>query len=129
MRCSQEGAPTTCCGVQVGVPGTVSAIFSTVRDASANVIMISQASSEHSVCFAVKQTQGEQAVAALNKRCAHSGALRACKGQSRVRSGLPGVRLRCSVCLRGVTAKQRPAMLDFGYARSVLGRLPAFGIY
>ena len=57
-------------GVQVGVPGTVSAIFSTVRDASANVIMISQASSEHSVCFAVKQAQGEQAVAALNARCA-----------------------------------------------------------
>ena len=56
------------CGVQVGVPGTVSAIFSTVRDASANVIMISQASSEHSVCFAVKQAQGDQAVAALNAR-------------------------------------------------------------
>lgn len=56
--------------VQVGVPGTVSAIFSTVRDASANVIMISQASSEHSVCFAVKQAQGAQAVAALNARCA-----------------------------------------------------------
>ncbi|KAK9826886.1 hypothetical protein WJX81_004474 [Elliptochloris bilobata] len=54
----------------VGVPGTVSAIFSTVRDASANVIMISQASSEHSVCFAVKQAQGEQAVAALNARFA-----------------------------------------------------------
>jgi len=34
------------------------------------VIMISQASSEHSVCFAVKQAQGEQAVAALNARCA-----------------------------------------------------------
>ena len=60
-------------GVQVGVPGTVSAIFSTVRDASANVIMISQASSEHSVCFAVKQAQGEQAVAALNARCAAWG--------------------------------------------------------
>ena len=61
------------------MPGTVSAIFSTVRDASANVIMISQASSEHSVCFAVKQTQGEQAVAALNARsvawevCMHAG--------------------------------------------------------
>ena len=55
---------------QVGVPGTVSAIFSTVRDAAANVIMISQASSEHSVCFAVKQAQGEQAAAALNARCA-----------------------------------------------------------
>jgi aspartokinase len=55
---------------QVGVPGVASAIFGTIRDAAANVIMISQASSEHSVCFAVKQAQGEQAVAALNARCA-----------------------------------------------------------
>ena len=54
----------------VGVHGTASAIFSTVRDANANVIMISQASSEHSVCFAVKQAEGDRAVRALNKRCA-----------------------------------------------------------
>lgn len=52
------------------MPGTASAIFATIRDAPANVIMISQASSEHSVCFAVKQAQGDQAVAALNARCA-----------------------------------------------------------
>jgi hypothetical protein len=45
-----------------------------VRDANANVIMISQASSEHSVCFAVKQAEGERAVRALNKRCAPPGA-------------------------------------------------------
>ena len=54
----------------VGVQGTASAIFSTVRDANANVIMISQASSEHSVCFAVKQAEGDRAVNALNARCA-----------------------------------------------------------
>ena len=54
----------------MGVPGTASAIFSTIRDAGANVIMISQASSEHSVCFAVKGEQGEQVVTALNARCA-----------------------------------------------------------
>ncbi len=38
----------------VGVPGIASSIFATVRDAGVNVIMISQASSEHSICFAVK---------------------------------------------------------------------------
>ncbi len=54
----------------VGVQGTASAIFTTVRDANANVIMISQASSEHSVCFAVKQAEGDRAVKALNARCA-----------------------------------------------------------
>ncbi|CAL2258048.1 unnamed protein product [Prunus armeniaca] len=40
-----------------GVPGTASAIFSAVKDVGANVIMISQASSEHSVCFAVPEKE------------------------------------------------------------------------
>lgn len=45
----------------VGVPGTASRIFSTIRDAGINVIMISQGSSEHSICFAVKGTDAEVA--------------------------------------------------------------------
>lgn len=52
----------------VGVPGIASAIFSTVRDAGVNVIMISQASSEHSVCFAVKSSESDSAVKALRLR-------------------------------------------------------------
>ncbi|XP_027335426.1 bifunctional aspartokinase/homoserine dehydrogenase 2, chloroplastic-like isoform X2 [Abrus precatorius] len=40
-----------------GVPGTASAIFGAVKDVAANVIMISQASSEHSVCFAVPEKE------------------------------------------------------------------------
>ena len=52
----------------VGVHGTASAIFTTVRDGGANVIMISQASSEHSVCFAVNQSDADRIVRALNKR-------------------------------------------------------------
>ena len=52
----------------VGVHGTAAAIFGTIRDANCNVVMISQASSEHSVCFAVKQNEGERAVKALSKR-------------------------------------------------------------
>jgi bifunctional aspartokinase / homoserine dehydrogenase 1 len=54
----------------VGVPGTASAIFTTVRDAACNVVMISQASSEHSVCFAVKADEAPRAVAALEARFA-----------------------------------------------------------
>ena len=53
----------------VGVVGIASSIFSTVRDAGANVIMISQASSEHSVCFAVRQAEADRAVLALNTKC------------------------------------------------------------
>lgn len=49
-----------------GVPGTASAIFSTVKDVGANVIMISQASSEHSVCFAVPEKEVKAVAKALN---------------------------------------------------------------
>lgn len=52
----------------VGVPGTASTIFSAVRDANVNVIMISQASSEHSVCFAVKQIDADRTIACLQLR-------------------------------------------------------------
>lgn len=52
--------------------GIASAVFSTVRDAGVNVIMISQASSEHSICFAVKASEGDKAVAVLKKRFADS---------------------------------------------------------
>eukprot|EP00899_Mesostigma_viride_P016435 jgi/Mesvir1/24793/Mv22045-RA.1 len=49
----------------VGVPGTASAIFTAVKDTGANVIMISQASSEHSLCFAVPSTDAAAAVKAV----------------------------------------------------------------
>tara|TARA_B100000519_G_scaffold116770_1_gene100881 strand:- start:431 stop:3043 length:2613 start_codon:yes stop_codon:yes gene_type:complete len=52
----------------VGVPGFASAVFSTVRDANCNVVMISQASSEHSICFAVRQNESDRVTAALNTR-------------------------------------------------------------
>jgi bifunctional aspartokinase / homoserine dehydrogenase 1 len=52
----------------VGVPGTAAAIFQAVRDANVNVIMISQASSEHSVCFAVKSDQSAKALSVLKER-------------------------------------------------------------
>ncbi|CAI8598024.1 unnamed protein product [Vicia faba] len=40
-----------------GVPGTASTIFRAVKEVGANVIMISQASSEQSVCFAVPEKE------------------------------------------------------------------------
>ncbi|KAL2921614.1 Bifunctional aspartokinase/homoserine dehydrogenase 2 chloroplastic [Bienertia sinuspersici] len=51
-----------------GVPGTASAIFSAVKDVGANVIMISQASSEHSVCFAVPEKEVNTVAEALRSR-------------------------------------------------------------
>ncbi|CAM8912099.1 unnamed protein product [Rhodiola kirilowii] len=51
-----------------GVPGTASAIFGAVKDVGANVIMISQASSEHSVCFAVPEKEVKAVADALESR-------------------------------------------------------------
>lgn len=54
----------------VGVPGVASSIFTSLRDNGINVIMISQASSEHSVCFAVKANDGLRAARVLKERFA-----------------------------------------------------------
>ena len=54
-----------------GLPSLLPCDFSpcsVMRDQGINVIMISQASSEHSVCFAVKSADAEQALAALRVR-------------------------------------------------------------
>ncbi|KAA8528034.1 hypothetical protein F0562_035097 [Nyssa sinensis] len=51
-----------------GVPGTASAIFGAVKDVGANVIMISQASSEHSVCFAVPEKEVKAVAEALQSK-------------------------------------------------------------
>ncbi|KAL9240243.1 hypothetical protein vseg_014487 [Gypsophila vaccaria] len=51
-----------------GVPGTASAIFGAVKEVGANVIMISQASSEHSVCFAVPEKEVDAVAEALRAR-------------------------------------------------------------
>ncbi|KAL8230835.1 hypothetical protein R6Q57_000613 [Mikania cordata] len=51
-----------------GVPGTASDIFGAVKDVGANVIMISQASSEHSVCFAVPEKEVKVVAKALETR-------------------------------------------------------------
>ncbi|PHT50224.1 Bifunctional aspartokinase/homoserine dehydrogenase 1, chloroplastic [Capsicum baccatum] len=51
-----------------GIPGTASAIFSAVKDVGANVVMISQASSEHSVCFAVPEKEVKAVADVLESR-------------------------------------------------------------
>ncbi|KAH9623594.1 hypothetical protein KSS87_017318 [Heliosperma pusillum] len=51
-----------------GVPGTANAIFGAVKEVGANVIMISQASSEHSVCFAVPEKEKDAVAEALRAR-------------------------------------------------------------
>ncbi len=45
----------------IGVPGTADRIFGALREAEVSVILISQASSEHSICFAVPELLAETA--------------------------------------------------------------------
>jgi aspartokinase/homoserine dehydrogenase 1 len=45
----------------IGVPGTAERLFSALRDYGISVILISQGSSEHSICFAVPMAQAAQA--------------------------------------------------------------------
>ncbi len=45
----------------IGVPGTADRMFSALKDAGVSVTLISQASSEHSICIAVPQEVAERA--------------------------------------------------------------------
>jgi aspartokinase/homoserine dehydrogenase 1 len=44
----------------IGVPGTADRLFGALREASVSVMLISQGSSEHSICFAVRDESAEQ---------------------------------------------------------------------
>ena len=44
----------------IGVPGTAHRLFGALRDHGISVILISQGSSEHSICFAVPEAEAEQ---------------------------------------------------------------------
>lgn len=49
----------------IGVPGVAGRMFGALREVQVSVIMISQASSEHSVCVAIPEPQGEVARSAV----------------------------------------------------------------
>jgi aspartokinase/homoserine dehydrogenase 1 len=45
----------------IGVPGTAQRLFGALRDHGMSVILISQGSSEHSICFAIPEIEADQA--------------------------------------------------------------------
>lgn len=57
-------------GGMVGVPGIAARIFATLATAAVNIIMISQASSEHSICVVFRQQEAERALEALREELA-----------------------------------------------------------
>jgi aspartokinase/homoserine dehydrogenase 1 len=51
----------------IGVPGTAHRLFGALREAGVSVVLISQASSEHSICFAVPESDLERAEHAVRR--------------------------------------------------------------
>jgi bifunctional aspartokinase / homoserine dehydrogenase 1 len=51
----------------IGVPGTAHRLFGVLRDAGMSVILISQGSSEHSICFAIPAAQALRAEEAVRR--------------------------------------------------------------
>src|SRR5207247_10217399 len=51
----------------VGVPGTAERLFRALAARGVSVILISQASSEHTICFAVRDADGAAATAAVRQ--------------------------------------------------------------
>ncbi len=54
----------------IGAPGAARRVFKALHEELINVILISQASSEHSICFALSRSAAEKACTALNKEFA-----------------------------------------------------------
>jgi aspartokinase/homoserine dehydrogenase 1 len=51
----------------IGVPGTAERVFGALRDASVSVVMIAQASSEHSICCVVREVDAARAAEVLRR--------------------------------------------------------------
>jgi aspartokinase/homoserine dehydrogenase 1 len=51
----------------IGVPGTAHRLFGALREEGVNVILISQGSSEHSICCAIPQEQASRAAAVVRE--------------------------------------------------------------
>jgi bifunctional aspartokinase / homoserine dehydrogenase 1 len=57
-------------GGMMGIPGFAARIFSALAREGINIIMISQASSEHTICLVFRTEEGERALSALNRELA-----------------------------------------------------------
>ena len=57
-------------GGMMGIPGFAARVFSALAREGINIIMISQASSEHTICLVFRTSEGERALRALNRELA-----------------------------------------------------------
>jgi aspartokinase/homoserine dehydrogenase 1 len=57
-------------GGMMGIPGFAARIFSALAREGINIIMFTQASSEHTICLVFRTSEGERALSALNHELA-----------------------------------------------------------
>ncbi|MCR6684801.1 bifunctional aspartate kinase/homoserine dehydrogenase I [Pseudoxanthomonas sp.] len=77
----------------IGVPGTAERVFAALRNSKVSVVMISQGSSEHSICCVVKQEDAARAQASLVNAFAHELAA----GQVQRVQHVPGISVLAAV--------------------------------
>jgi aspartokinase/homoserine dehydrogenase 1 len=58
-------------GGMIGIPGIAARIFGALAKERVNIIMISQASSEHSICLGIKQHEAQKVIKALEVELTH----------------------------------------------------------
>jgi len=95
----------------IGVPGTAERVFSALKTAGVSVVMISQGSSEHSICCVVQQSVAEKARLLLSDAFARElslGAIQSVSAESGIAvlavvgdamAGVPGVAARLFAAL------------------------------
>ena len=95
----------------IGVPGTAERVFSALKTAGVSVVMISQGSSEHSICCVVQQVVAEQAQRLLSDAFARelsAGAIQSVSAEPGIAvlavvgdgmAGVPGVAARLFAAL------------------------------
>ncbi len=105
----------------IGVPGIAERLFGALSQASVSVILISQASSEHSICFAVPNEQADSALAAVEQAFfaeRHTGQIqpaqlqRDCAVLAAVGDGMAGQPGLASQLLRGSRSGLRERTRD-----------------
>lgn len=100
----------------VGVPGVAERLFGALRSARVSVVLISQASSEHSICFAVPEPSAANAIAAVERAFADE-----------IRGGLVGRVVATGEC--SVLAAVGDGMVDRpGVSATFFGSLARAGI-
>jgi aspartokinase/homoserine dehydrogenase 1 len=97
----------------VGIPGISKRFFEVLSEEGVNIVFITQASSEHSICVGVSETQLQRAAQAVNKRFSYEIAL----GEIDPVSVEPGL---CVVALVGDQMKHHQGLS--GKMFSALGR-------